>query len=419
MKKVWIFLLIAAVLFAWTLVRERFEATPSIQAPPYDKDDKIRVFGMLNNADQTYLMTNMKVQDPTSGAVYDALINKGGLSNDEKAKLKEVKDKLEEKAGALLTPSIEKFFNDVFKPATVPITPQRIDTFLTVDTNTLVSKEMRKRILTTYFITQSGVATYYDSQGNATTNTAYNNILASLGQGQGYLNTGTGGAGGTGGTGGSGAGGSGGGSGAGAGAGGSGAGAGGSGAGAGGSGAGAGGSGAGAGAGGAGGSGGSGGSGGAGGSGDGAGGGGVLGGLNKVFGPLFTGFGDPGAQGLVDTSKTNVYPELMGGRGSKYGTANAAGGRGGFGFGLGGGLGGVGGMGGTTTNPNLDYKGSIPSSGGLGSDENSQFFPYSRQPGDMDTIQDPYRVSQQFASSSYSFKTEPVPFLTDFSAFQR
>ena len=403
MKKVWIFLLIAAVLFTWTLVRERFEATPSIQAPPYDKDDKIRVFGMLNNADQTYLMTNMKVQDPTSGAVYDALINKGGLSNDEKAKLKEVKDRLEEKAGALLTPSIEKFFNDVFKPATVPITPQRIHTFLTVDTNTLVSKEMRKHILTTYFISQGGVSS----------NSAYNNILASLGQGQGYLNTGTGGAGGTGGTGGTG--GSGGGSGAGAG----GAGGSGGGSGAGGSG---GGSGAGGGSGGSGGggsgAGGSGGGSGGGGAGDGAG-GGVLGGLNKVFGPLFTGFGDPGAQGLVDTSKTNVYPELLGGRGSNYGAAGAAGGRGGFGFGLGGGLGGVGGMGGTTTNPNLDYKGSIPSSGGLGSDENSQFFPYSRQPGDMDTIQDPYRVSQQFASSSYSFKTEPVPFLTDFSAFQR
>jgi hypothetical protein len=398
MKKVWIFLLIAAVLFTWTLVRERFEATPSIQAPPYDKDDKIRVFGLLNNADQTYLMTNMKVQDPTNGAVYDALINKGGLSNDEKAKLKEVKDKLEEKAGALLTPSIEKFFNDVFKPATVPITPQRIDTFLTVDTNTLVSKEMRKRILTTYFISQSGVATYYDSQGNATTNTAYNNILASLGQGQGYLNTGTGGTGGTGGSGGSGGGA--GGAGGGAGAGGSGGSGGGAGAG------GAGGSGGGSGAGG---SGGGGSGGGSGGGGSGGSGGGVLGGLNKVFGPLFTGFGDPGAQGLVDTSKTNVYPELLGGRGSNYGAAGAAGGRGGFGFGLGG----------TMTNPNLDYKGSIPSSGGLGSDENSQFFPYSRQPGDMDTIQDPYRVSQQFASSSYSFKTEPVPFLTDFSAFQR
>ena len=138
--------------------------------------------------------------------------------------------------------------------------------------------------------------------------------------------------------------------------------------------------------------------------------------MNKLFGPLFTGFGDPGAQGLVDTSKTNPYPELLGGRG-KVGGAGGAGGAGGRG-GLGG-LGGIGGMGGTATNPNLDYKGSMPSSGGLGSDANSQFFPYSRQPGDMDLVQDPYRVSQQFASSSYSFKTEPVPFLTDFSAFQK
>jgi hypothetical protein len=136
--------------------------------------------------------------------------------------------------------------------------------------------------------------------------------------------------------------------------------------------------------------------------------------LNKLFGPLFTGFGSPGAQGLVDTSKTNKYPELLGGRGKKWGSAAAAGGgaagggMGGFG-GLGGGLGGVGG----------DLKGSLPSSAGLGSDENSKYLPFSRQPGDMDLVQDPYRVSQQFASSSYSFKTEPVPFLTDFSAFQK
>ena len=122
--------------------------------------------------------------------------------------------------------------------------------------------------------------------------------------------------------------------------------------------------------------------------------------MNKLFGPLFRGFGDPGEQGLIDSTKTNLYPELLGGRG-KAGADGADG------------AGGAGGLGG------IDLKGSIPTSGGLGSDANSQFFPFSRQPGDMDLIQDPYRVSQQFASSSYSFKTEPVPFLTDFSAFQR
>jgi hypothetical protein len=360
MKKVWIFLLIAVVLIAWTLVRERFEATPSIQAPPYDKADKIRIFGLLSTPDQAFLMTNMKAQDPTNGAVFDALSVKTGLSNEEKAKLQQAKEALEEKAGGLLTPSIEKFYNDVFKPATVPITPQNIDTFLTSDTNTLVTKDMLKRVLTTYFISQGGVS------GNS----AYASVLAGLGQGQGYLNSGPSGA-------------------AGAAAGGAGGATGATGA-------------AGGGASGAGGAGGS--SGAAGGS------GGAGGQLNKLFGPLFTGFGNPGAQGLVDSSKTNPYPELLGGRGKKWGSAAAAGGGaagGGLG-GLGGGLGGVG----------ADLKGSLPSSAGLGSDENSKYLPYSRQPGDMDLVQDPYRVSQQFASSSYSFKTEPVPFLTDFSAFQ-
>jgi hypothetical protein len=43
----------------------------------------------------------------------------------------------------------------------------------------------------------------------------------------------------------------------------------------------------------------------------------------------------------------------------------------------------------------------------------------SRQPGDMDLIPDPYRVGQQFSSASYSFKTDPAPYLADFSAFLR
>ena len=331
MKKVWIFLLIAVVLIAWTLTRERFEPTPSIQAPPYDKEDKIRIFGLLSTPDKAFLMTNMKAQDPTNGAVFDALSVKTGLSAAEKAKLQEAKNALEEKAGGLLTPSIEKFYTDVFKPATVPITPQKIDTFLTTDTNTLVTKEMLKRALTTYFISQGGVSS----------NSAYNTILTGLGQGQGYLNTAGGAAGGSsnttgnttggssnttgnttggssntiGGTTGGTTGGS---------------------------------------------------SNTTGGSSNTTGGSGVTGRLNRLFGPLFTGFGTSSPKGLVDTTKSNMYPELLGG------------------------------------NPNLNYK-------------SGQSF----APGDMEIIPDPYRVSQQFAASSYSFKTEPVPFLTDFSAFQR
>jgi anaerobic C4-dicarboxylate transporter len=76
MKKVWIFLLIAVVLIAWTLVRERFEPTPSIQAPPYDKADKIRIFGLLDNADQAFLMTKVKAQDVTNAGVFETLSTK-------------------------------------------------------------------------------------------------------------------------------------------------------------------------------------------------------------------------------------------------------------------------------------------------------------------------------------------------------
>lgn len=64
-------------------------------------------------------------------------------------------------------------------------------------------------------------------------------------------------------------------------------------------------------------------------------------------------------------------------------------------------------------------KDNLPGSASLGSDFLSGFLPFSRQPGDMDRIPDPYRVSQTYSPSSYSSKNEPVPFLTDFSAFQK
>lgn len=115
---------------------------------------------------------------------------------------------------------------------------------------------------------------------------------------------------------------------------------------------------------------------------------------NNVLGPVFTSYGAP-VDGSPDSHKTNQYPELLGG-----GDAASRRRQGGGGFGI-------------------DLKGSMPTFDGLGSTEQSKFFPFSRQPGDMELIPDPYRVSQQFSSASYSFKTEPTPFLTDFSAFLR
>lgn len=124
---------------------------------------------------------------------------------------------------------------------------------------------------------------------------------------------------------------------------------------------------------------------------------------NTVLGPVFTSYGAQIDGGDPDAWKRTQYPELLGGGDP----ASRQRQRGGFGIGIGSLTGGI------------EFQGALPTAGGLGTTEDSRFFPSSRQPGDMELIPDPYRVSQQFSSASYSFKTEPSPFLTDFSAFTR
>lgn len=124
----------------------------------------------------------------------------------------------------------------------------------------------------------------------------------------------------------------------------------------------------------------------------------------QVFGPISNGHGTTSNGGVVpvDSSKTAQYPELLGGGDTKPSTRIEGGG-----------------IVAPSKNWQLAKDGSLPSDASLGATEQSKYLPYSRQPGDMDIIPDPYRVSQQFSTASYSFKTEPVPFLTDFSAFLR
>lgn len=118
---------------------------------------------------------------------------------------------------------------------------------------------------------------------------------------------------------------------------------------------------------------------------------------NQIYGPVFTSKGNPGKPG-GDSSKMNVYPELLGGIIKPSTRVEGAG----------------------IVKPSKNSDTSLlPSAGGLGATEDSKYFPTSRTPGDMDLIPDPFRVSQTFSASNYSFKTDPVPFLTDFSAFQK
>lgn len=122
----------------------------------------------------------------------------------------------------------------------------------------------------------------------------------------------------------------------------------------------------------------------------------------NVYGPVYTSMGNPvdGGDG-VDSSKTNQYPELLGGVGDVTSVRTPSG----------------------IQNPSKSWmlmqSGSLPSTASLGSDANSGFLPYSRSPGDQDLIPDPYRLARNYSTASYSSKTDPVPFLTDFSAFQK
>jgi hypothetical protein len=123
--------------------------------------------------------------------------------------------------------------------------------------------------------------------------------------------------------------------------------------------------------------------------------------LRQVFGPQFTERGNEVRSDDGDSSQTNVYPELLGGVIDSSSRIPGAG------------------IQAPSKNWTMSKDGTLPTSKSLGSDAMSQFFPFSRSPGDMDIIPDPYRVAKTFSTSSYSSKTEPVPFLTDFSAFQK
>ena len=121
----------------------------------------------------------------------------------------------------------------------------------------------------------------------------------------------------------------------------------------------------------------------------------------KVWGPEFYGVGMTAGADQGDTTKSKSYPFLIGPKGPESTRIDGVG----------------------IVPPSKNYQlatdGSLPKPESTGSAEGSQYLPNSRTPGDQDLIPDPYRVSSAFSTSTYSSKTEPVPFLTDFSAFQK
>ena len=120
-------------------------------------------------------------------------------------------------------------------------------------------------------------------------------------------------------------------------------------------------------------------------------------GLNNgnIWGPAFAGLGDNAGFGATGNTKRD-YPTLLGPEPKESVLVEGAG------------------IAPVSQHTSLVRSGILPGASGTGSDPNSRFFGSSRVPGDRDLILDP---NQEFTPSIGSSKTEPVPYLADFSAF--
>ena len=115
----------------------------------------------------------------------------------------------------------------------------------------------------------------------------------------------------------------------------------------------------------------------------------------NIWGPAFAGMGNNAGPGAL-VGGPRDYPTLLGPTPKASSMVEGAG----------------------IANPSqhemLITSGVLPGASHTGSDPNSQYFGSSRVPGDKDLFPNPYA---EFTPSTGSSKTEPVPFLADFSAF--
>ena len=127
--------------------------------------------------------------------------------------------------------------------------------------------------------------------------------------------------------------------------------------------------------------------------------------INKgnIFGPAWTGLGDNAGGGGDGGSGSRIYPFLLGPKPKESKMVES------------------GAIAPVSQSDSLVKSGILPDPTSTGSDPNSQFFGTSRMPagssrspGDKDLFPNPY---QEFTPSTGSSKTEPVPYLADFSAF--
>ena len=116
----------------------------------------------------------------------------------------------------------------------------------------------------------------------------------------------------------------------------------------------------------------------------------------NIWGPTYTGMGDNAGLGGSGLNGSGEYPTLLGPQPKESKMVEG------------------GGITRISQHSSLVKSGALPDPKTTGSDPDNQFFGMSRVPGDKDLFPNPYL---EFTPSTGSSKTEPVPYLADFSAF--
>jgi hypothetical protein len=170
MKK-WTWILLAlgvgVILFLWS-VRENFQDTATLKGPPYGDSD----YPIIVNLMPERLIFLLQDKYTSENSVQEA------PSRDSLEGQKKILD------GTIIN-LMGDFHASVYKPATTPLTEANVDTFLNTRATSgflLNNKDEIKTFLMRYFVNRTPGAPNTGSTSGQSTNSAYTNMLAGLGQ---------------------------------------------------------------------------------------------------------------------------------------------------------------------------------------------------------------------------------------------
>lgn len=356
----WVLLFAVAVLFMWT-AREGFQDTIALRGPPYGDSDYKSIVGMMPSTLVKALETANSAVKPVAPLSTASTADKARYASDLSAYHRKLAD-------GKITDIMGDFHTSVYQPAKVPLKASDVNTFLATKATTgflSANKADIKTLLVAYFVTQPAGAANTPltaaqiAADEYSASTGYDDILKALGQGADDSSPPAGGSGSDSSSSSSSSSDSSSSSGSGSGSGSS---------------------------------------------------SNTTGGSQtfrtsnsgnskgNLWGPAFSGMGNNAGFGTGTGGAARDYPTLLGPKPVASTMVEGAG----------------------IMNPSqhetIVTSGVLPGAAGTGSDPNSQFFGSSRVPGDKDLFPNPY---QEFTPSVGSSKTEPVPYLSDFSAFSK